>query len=362
VADILALVPYPLGTAGGQRTSIEAWAPMLADHGLTVHFAPFGSEVLQASLYESTGARLKATGLYRGWADRVRLLRHLDDYDGVFVYREAALIGPEICERVLARRGLPIIYGLDDPLFVPYRSPANGALSRLKFPGKVARLCTLANAVIVNGSPLRAFARQYNRNVLVVPNLVDEQEYRPEVRPAGDPPRLGWIGSHSSVANLDLLAEPLTRLARQMPFELHLIGCDRPELGGVPCMAKPWSAATEMRDLRRFDVGLLPLGDHPWNVWKFNFKLAQYMALGIPPVCTPVGSNAEIVVHGTTGFLASTSDEWVTYLEALITDEQLRLRMGAAAAEYAHRHFTLRANQQAIVGGFRAAFDRQAVW
>jgi glycosyltransferase involved in cell wall biosynthesis len=358
VADILALVPYPLGTAGGQRTSIEAWAPMLADHGLTVHFAPFGSEVLQDSLYEPAGARIKAIGLYRGWANRVRLLHHLDGYDGVFVYREAALIGPEICERVLARRGLPIIYGLDDPLFVPYRSPANGALSRLKFPGKVARLCTLATAVIVNGSPLRAFAAQYNRNVQVVPNLVDEWEYRPEVRPAGDPPRLGWIGSHSSVANLDLLAEPLNTLAGRRRFEVHLIGCDRPALGGVPCVAKPWSAATETRNLRCFDVGLLPLVDHPWNVWKFNFKLAQYMALGIPSVCTPVGSNAEIIDHGTTGFLAATSDEWVGYLEALITDDQLRRRMGAAASEYAQRHFTLRANEEAIVGTFRSALDR----
>ena len=361
MADILALVPYPLGTAGGQRTSIEAWAPMLADHGLTVHFAPFGSEVLQASLYEPAGTGVKAIGLYRGWAERVRLLRHLDGYDGAFVYREAALIGPEICERVLARRPLPIIYGLDDPLFVPYRSPANGALSWLKFPGKVARLCALATAVIVNGSPLRAFAAQYNGNVRVVPNLVDEWEYQPEVRPAGDPPRLGWIGSHSSVANLDLLAEPLSRLARRMPFELHVIGCDRRAVGDVPCVAKPWSAATEMRDLRLLDVGLLPLVDHPWNVWKFNFKLAQYMALGIPPICTPVGSNAEIVDHGTTGFLASTSDEWVGYLEALITDDQLRQRMGAAASEYAHRHFTLGANEEAIVGSFRSALDSTAL-
>jgi glycosyltransferase involved in cell wall biosynthesis len=291
----------------------------------------------------------------------VQLLRHLDGYDAAFVYREAALIGPEICERVLSRRGLPIIYGLDDPLFVPYRSPANGVLSWLKFPGKVARLCTLASSVIVNGSPLRQFAGRYNRNVRVVPNLVDECAYRPEVRPAGHPPRLGWIGSHSSAANLDILAEPLSRLARRTPFELHLIGCDRPAVGDVACVVKAWSAATEVRDLRLVDVGLVPLADHPWNAWKFNFKLVQYMALGIPPVCTPVGSNAEIVDHGTTGFLASTSDDWVGYLEALITDDQLRQRMGAAASDYARQHFTLRANEEAIVGGFRSALERAGV-
>jgi glycosyltransferase involved in cell wall biosynthesis len=361
MAEILALVPYPIGTAGGQRTSIESWAPMLADHGITVHFAPFATDALHAELYVPGGAKAKAAGLLRGYLHRLQLLRDLAVYDAVFVYREAALIGPEILERIVTRRGLPIIYGLDDPLFVPYRSPANGALSRLKFSGKVARLCALATAVIVNGSPLRGFAAKYNDNVWVVPNLVDDEAYRPEPRPRGDPPCLGWIGSHSSASNLDLLAEPLSRLARRVDFQVHLVGAHRPAVGSVSCVSKSWSEESEVRDLRLFDVGLLPLNDHPWNAWKFNFKLAQYMALGIPPACTPLGSNVEIVEHGTTGFLASTPDDWVRYLRALITNDQLRQEMGAAAAAYAHRHFTLGANQETIVEAFRSTLERTRV-
>jgi glycosyltransferase involved in cell wall biosynthesis len=52
------------------------------------------------------------------------------------------------------------------------------------------------------------------------------------------------------------------------------------------------------------------------------------MALGIPPVCTPMGSNAKLVEHGVTGWLAATPDEWVRYLEALITDDELRQQDG----------------------------------
>jgi glycosyltransferase involved in cell wall biosynthesis len=361
MADVMALVPYPLGTAGGQRTSIESWAPMLADHGIRVHFAPFATEALYAHLYVPGGALAKATGLVRGYVDRLQLLRDLAVYDAVFVYREAALMGPEILERLITRRGLPIIYGLDDPLFVPYRSPANGGMSRLKFPGKVARLCGLATAVIVNSTPLRAFAAEHNSNVWVVPSLIDASAYQPEVRLAGDPPRLGWSGSHSSAANLDLLADPLSQLVRRVRFELHLIGSDRRAVGTVSTVTKAWSGATEVRDLRVFDVGLLPLSDHPWNAWKFSLKLAQYMALGIPPVCTPTGDNAEVVEHGATGFLACTSNDWVHYLQVLITDEQLRQQMGAAAAKYAQRHFTLPANEEMIVGAFRSALERSGV-
>ncbi len=355
--EVLALVPYLPGTAGGQRTTIECWAPLLAARHIHVRLAPFETEALHDRLYASRRIRVKAVEVARGCAERAGVLRNLDGYDAVFVYREAALIGPELLERAVARRGVPIIYGLDDPLFVPYRSPVNGGLSRLKFPSKVARLCALASAVIVNGQPLRTFAARHNGNVWVVPNLVDESTYQPEIRPVGKPPRLGWIGSHSSVGNLDLLAEPLSLLGARFPFEVRLIGTDRTSVGTVRCKARPWSAATEVSELRALDVGLLPLVDHPWNPWKFNFKLAQYMALGIPPVCTPVGCNSEIVEDGVTGFLASTPDDWVRCLEALITDEPLRQRIGSAAAEYASQHFTLRANAATIVGAFRSVLD-----
>jgi glycosyltransferase involved in cell wall biosynthesis len=100
------------------------------------------------------------------------------------------------------------------------------------------------------------------------------------------------------------------------------------------------------------------MGPHPWNDWKFSLKLAQYMALGIPAVATPAGSIPEQIEHGVTGFLAATSDDWVRYLEELITNDPLRQRMGAAAAEYAHRHFTVAANEEAIVGAFRSALER----
>jgi glycosyltransferase involved in cell wall biosynthesis len=356
--EVLALVPYRLGTAGGQRTTIEAWAGTLVDHGMHVTFVPYESDALHDDLYRPGRTLAKGAEMARAFGRRVRFLRDLSGYDAVFVHREAALFGPEILERWVVRHRVPLIYGLDDPLFVPYHSPSNGALSRLKFPGKVARVCSLASSVIVNGPRLRTFAEAHNANVWMVPNLVDAATYRPQIRPAGTPPCLGWIGSASTASNLDILAEPLGTLARRMAFSVELIGTNRGAIGDVPCVATPWSASNEVEHLRRFDVGLLPLGDHPWNPWKFNFKLAQYMALGIPPVCTPAGANPEIIEHGVTGFLAATSDDWVRYLEDLLTDESLRHRMALAAAEYAHHTFTVEANQEAIVGAFESALDR----
>src|SRR5262245_57871740 len=136
MSEVLALVPYLLGTAGGQRTSIESWEPTLKASGINVRFEPYESERLRRDLYR-TGRKLsKSAEMIYALGRRVRLMPYLSQYDAVFVYREAALIGPEVFERWAIQRHLPLIYGLDDPLFAPYRSHANGVLSRLKFPGK----------------------------------------------------------------------------------------------------------------------------------------------------------------------------------------------------------------------------------
>jgi glycosyltransferase involved in cell wall biosynthesis len=291
---------------------------------------------------------------------RVRLLKDLSCYDAVFVHREAALIGPEFLERWVVRIGLPLIYGLDDPLFVPYRSPTNGSLSRLKFPSKVARVCSLAKSVIVNSRPLQGFGQLYNSNVWIIPSLLDGSAFEPRTYRSRTPVVLGWSGSRSSAFNVDYVAQALGRLARNVPFELHIVGAERQTVGEVPCTSQPWVEATEVEDLQRFDVGLVPMGPHPWNDWKFSLKLAQYMALGIPAVGSPVGAIPDQIQHGVTGFLAATSDDWVRYLEELITNEPLRRRMGAAAAEYAHRHFTIAANEDAIVGAFRSALEPES--
>ncbi len=48
---VLALVPYPLGQAPGQRYRIEQWAPYLREAGVDVHFEPFADEGLAKALY-----------------------------------------------------------------------------------------------------------------------------------------------------------------------------------------------------------------------------------------------------------------------------------------------------------------------
>lgn len=57
-------------------------------------------------------------------------------------------------------------------------------------------------------------------------------------------------------------------------------------------------------------------------------KLLQYHAAGLAVVANPVGVQVEIVRHGETGMLATTTDEWVAAMKRLTTDAELRKRLG----------------------------------
>jgi len=354
---VLALVPSEHGYSPGQRSTIELWERPLREAGFALEYAPFETPALRRVLGKTGQGLLKTREMLRAYSRRVRLLKDLRGFDAVYVYREAALIGPALLERWVARRRLPIIYSLDDPLYIPYVSPANGWLSYLKFFGKVATICRLSSVVIVNSEFHKEYAEKYSDNVRQIPSLVDERiyRYRPD-RPRVPPVCIGWSGSPSTAPNLHLVRGALEDLAGRARFRLHLIGAGRLEVPGVECTAQPWHAETEVSDLERLDIGLVPLPDTEWNRRKFNLKLAQYMALGIVPVATPIGANPDVIEHGTNGFLASTPREWTRYLETLIDDQALRFAMAERAARKAQANFTLRAQASAVTESFGSVF------
>ena len=89
------------------------------------------------------------------------------------------------------------------------------------------------------------------------------------------------------------------------------------------------------------DIGVMPLFDRPEERGKCGYKLIQYMAAGLPVIASPVGVNAQIVAHGTVGFLARTKSEWVHALSVLLGSESLRSSMGNAGRQLVERDFTI---------------------
>jgi glycosyltransferase involved in cell wall biosynthesis len=338
---VLALVPYQLGIAPGQRYRIEQWEPYLREAGIDIHFEPFAGPELARTLYQRGRYWTKVRHMSRAWLHRAQTACRSPEFDVVYLYREAALIGPAWLERLARRRNPHFVYDFDDAIWLPYVSPRNRYLSYLKTPGKTKAICRMAAAVTVGNETLADFARRYNPAVTVVPSTVSLREYRPRPHPrAGAVPVIGWTGSHSSAQYLRLVESALRTLARRRRFRFLVIGIEDYHLEGVDVHCRPWRAETEVEDLWSMDVGIMPLFDDPWARGKCAMKAIQYLGVGVPAAVSPVGANRDVITDGVCGFHAANEGEWVQALEQLLDDIDLRVRLGAEGRHRVEDHYS----------------------
>lgn len=355
---VLAVVPSIYDTSPGQRFRIEQWEPILAAGGVEITYAPFETAELKAVLHKPGNVAAKISAVARNMRRRSREISSARDFDLVYLFREAALLGPPWYERRIAKAGVPYVFDLDDAIFVSYKSPSNGYLSYLKFPGKTAEICRHAAHIMPGNEYLADYCRKYNPNISVIPTTIDTDKYTVAERPDSDPVTIGWSGSFSTVQHLDTVRDTLQKLAETENFRLRVIGTPNYKVPGVDTESMAWRSDTEIDDLRPIDIGIMPLPDEDWSRGKCGLKALQYMALGIPTVCSPVGVNSTIIKDGDNGFLADGPGEWVEKLKRLIHSPELRRQIGSKGRETVENEYSARVIAPKVLEIFRTAAEK----
>jgi glycosyltransferase involved in cell wall biosynthesis len=305
-----------------------------------VTLSPFLSQRGMDLLYKPGHEAAKAQEVLRGYLKRFADVLWPGSADVIFVYREAALLGPAWIEWLLAFRR-PLVFDFDDAIYLSDTSEANAWTRRLKLVTKVETICRVARHVTVGNEFLASFAEDRAREVTVLPSTIDTDFYQVGPRARNPVPVIGWTGSVTTARYLTALAPMLRRLREKWEFKLRIIGA-RIELDGPAVRCVPWRGESEPEDLREMDIGLMPLPDDEWARGKCGMKALQYMGLGIPPVVSPVGVNASIVRDGINGFHARTEEEWIGRIGLLLEDEALRRRLGQEARKTVEESYSAR--------------------
>ena len=358
--SVCALVPYPVNTTPSQRFRIEQWLPYLAEDGISVELRPFLSSRMMQTLHQPGGLRAKAALLIGAFARRALEVSRLGKYDIILIHRAACLAGPAALERLMTVLRRPIIFDFDDAIYLLDTSSANRYFGWLKFPGKTATLCRLSTRVVAGSEYLAEYARKHNPRVTIVPTSVDTDLYQPVPRSGNGHGRrtvIGWTGSATSQTHLEMFADVLRELSTRRDVEIRVQSNRRPELQGIPFVWRPWSAETEVEELGHFDIGIKPMPDDPWARGKCPMKEIQYMAMGIPTVCSAVGASREIIRHGVNGLLAETREDWLKSLEALIDDPALGRRLGAAGRLTVENEYSMRQCASLFAGVVRETLE-----
>ena len=164
---------------------------------------------------------------------------------------------------------------------------------------------------------------------------------------------IGWTGTHSTMKYLEKIVPVLQQLEQVYAFEFCVISNKKPELPLKSLVYVPWRKETEISDLLRFNIGVMPLEDDKWAKGKCAFKALQYMSLGIPAVVSPVGMNIEVVDHGVNGYVCTTPAQWFTALEKIILSTDQRVSLGLKAREKIENQFSVTANRLNFLGLFK---------
>ncbi len=263
--------------------------------------------------------------------------------DAILIHRAACLAGPALLEHVLTLWRKPILFDFDDAIYLRHTSGANRLFDWLKFPGKTAALCRLSSFVVAGNEYLAAYARKHNPRVVVVPTSIDTDLYTPMEREDwSGRVTIGWTGSATSLTYLETFAPVLRELLRRRDVEIRVQSNRPPALSGVPVVWQPWSPETEIQEIRRYHIGIKPMPDDPWARGKCPMKELQYMALGVPAVCSAVGTSVEVIRDGENGFLATNGDQWLAHLTRLVDDAALRRTIGLAGRQTVEERYSMR--------------------
>lgn len=342
------IVQLPKGVSPGQRFRFELWEPTLHQHKIHVDTFPFLDAKTHKVIYKPGHTLKKITGVVSGFFRRLFLLPRLLQYDYIMLQREFAPVGPPIfewiCAKVLNRK---IIYDFDDAIWIQNTSGENKLANWFKAFWKIKHSIKWSYKVVPGNDYLANYARKYNDKVVLIPTCVDTAHVHNKIKQHHDGKLIvGWTGSHSTLKYLDDLIPAIKALQEEMDFTFLVIADKNPELDLKDWEFVKWNAATEIDDLLKMDIGVMPLTPDEWSEGKCGFKLIQYLSLGIPALASPVGVNKVIIEQGVNGYLCENTEEWKKHLKELLANTSLRTEMGAAGRRKVVNHYSIQSQTE----------------
>src|SRR5947207_377505 len=195
-------------------------------------------------------------------ACRLGQLGGLSDEDVVF-FQRPMFEWPLLWLERWAARGRRAVFDFDDAIY----------LNRFGRP-KLRAMVSLVDQVIAGNGTLAEAAAAPGKTT-IIPTVVDVERYRAQPTGAGRGRDVvvGWTGTHGNYRQLAVARAGIARALERTGARLLLIA-DRPpppELASLQPEYLPWRPESEVEDLARIDVGLMPLPDAPYARGKCAF-------------------------------------------------------------------------------------------
>lgn len=253
---------------------------------------------------------------------------------------------------IAQRLGQKIIVDIDD--FHEGLTPANRAfhatdpeLNKKSNREHYSKVIVAADAVTVSTPFLYDHYSGQRDNVYMVRNGVNMYQFEKRKHTTAKPV-LGWAGAVAYRNNdLEQLRDWLPDFLEEHDLYFHHAGADlfAPSFADVTGInptrltTSPLCAVADYAAGLKFDIGLVPLNDIPFNEAKSNIKGLEYAAAGIPFVASPLPEYRLLHEDGV-GLLAATPDDWQAQT-AMLMDYKTRKRTAAIGRDTVSRKWAI---------------------
>jgi glycosyltransferase involved in cell wall biosynthesis len=332
---ILFVCPYPLEVAAGQRLKFEPHFEALRKEGYEITTHSFMNLKLWNIASKSNHIIQKILWTISGLVRRIFLIFSLKRYDCVYIFMNVFPFGPPILESIYVGLSKKVIFDIEDNLLSQEIGSINWLASILKSQHKTKYLIKNVDRLIASSPDLADSCNNISqkKNAVFIPPTLEEKRFVPREDEEDIQGKvvIGWTGTFSSRAFLDLIIPDLEKLHQKKPFRFMVIGNFEMQNTNLDLEVVQWNADDEIKQLHNFNIGLYPLPANDWVSGKSGLKALQYMALGIPAVCTAVGNVINFIEHDKDGILIYNTEDWISSLEILIENSEKRNQIGKNA-------------------------------
>ena len=344
---ILFLSPFFENNAGYQYRS-KIWSELLNKNGF--------NSVVKNALSEKQFKNLKSKGNLNQFHLFFFIKRYFQvlssiKYHKVIVRRELLLFndyGNLFLDKLLLLIHPNAILDYDDNISEAKREPKKiswfGYLL-LENDSKFIKSIKIYKNFICGSNYLKELNHKLNpgANSIFIPTCVNYDKFPKKTYTDSPIVKLGWIGGIDNLKYLDPIINDLNEVNKTKKIELIIIsGKDYNNSNALfPINNIKWSINTQISNLYKIDIGLMPLPINERTKGKCGFKAIQYMGLGIPCIATSITANNDIIDHRINGYLVKEHDWRKAFYEIFNQDIS---KLGDQARIKVTNNFTFNSN------------------
>ena len=191
--------------------------------------------------------------------------------------------------------------------------------------------------------------RKLNKNVVVLPNYINPEDFPKVQRNKTKKVRIGIIGSVglNNTNDVENIKDIIKELSERKDVTLVLFG-QSPDVGFWKDIKLEYHTFVHMADYYqklsdlKLDMAIIPRRDTYFNRAKSNVKFLECSMLEIPCICqswgdgkSPYDPDKDYVL------LANKPKEWKHEIDELIKDKELRKMMGTRAKKYVVANYSI---------------------